>query len=129
MIIKRKQNNNSRINKVSEIIRKAVSAILIKNDLPLNPPHGQLFTFGLLEMNSDLKIAYIYLTTHEDIENDELVEKLNSCKNYLSKEVSKLISLKFSPKLIFRYDESIDHVNKINRILSSEKVTKDTNQI
>ncbi len=129
MIIKRKQNNNSRINKVSEIIRKAVSAILIKNDLPLNPPFNFPVSVTEVEMNSDLKIAYIYLTTHEDIENDELVEKLNSCKNYLSKEVSKLISLKFSPKLIFRYDESIDHVNKINRILSSEKVTKDTNQI
>lgn len=129
MIIKRKQNNNSRINKVSEIIRKAVSAILIKNDLPLNPPFNFPVSVTEVEMNSDLKIAYIYLTTHEDIENDELVEKMNSCKNYLSKEVSKLISLKFSPKLIFRYDESIDHVNKINRILSSEKVTKDTNQI
>jgi ribosome-binding factor A len=129
VIIKRKQNNNSRINKVSEIIRKAVSAILIKNDLPLNPPFNFPVSVTEVEMNSDLKIAYIYLTTHEDIENDELVEKLNSCKNYLSKEVSKLISLKFSPKLIFRYDESIDHVNKINRILSSEKVTKDTNQI
>ena len=129
MIIKRKQNNNSRINKVSEIIRKAVSAILIKNDLPLNPPFNFPVSVTEVEMNSDLKIAYIYLTTHEDIEKDELVEKLNSCKNYLSKEVSKLISLKFSPKLIFRYDESIDHINKINRILSSEKVTKDINQI
>ena len=37
------------------------------------------------------------------------------CNKYLSKEVSK-IDLKFSPKLVFRYDESFEKVNAIEEL-------------
>ena len=76
-------------------------------------------------MNTDLKIAYIYVTTHEKIKKIEILNKLEECKKYLALEVVKLIDLKFSPKLIFRNDESIDQVNKIDQILNSEKVLVD----
>ena len=36
---------------------------------------------------------------------------------YLSKEVSKKIDLKFSPKLVFRYDESFEKVNAIEELV------------
>ena len=76
-------------------------------------------------MNTDLKIAYIYVTTHEKIKKIEILNKLEECKKYLALEVVKLIDLKFSPKLIFRNDETIDQVNKIDQILNSEKVLVD----
>ena len=47
------------------------------------------------------------------------------CNKYLSKEVSKKIDLKFSPKLVFRYDESFEKVNAIEELLNSDKFTKD----
>lgn len=78
-----------------------------------------------VEMNSDLRIAYIYVSTHEKINDQLVLEKLNISKQYLSREVSKLISLKFLPKLIFRYDESIEDMNKIEKILKSKKVIND----
>jgi len=37
---------------------------------------------------------------------DEIIFRLNSCKQYFAREVVKLISLKFSPKLIFRNDKT-----------------------
>ena len=39
-------------------------------------------------------------------------------------EVSKKIDLKFSPKLVFRYDESFEKVNAIEELLNSDKFTK-----
>ena len=122
MIVKRKKTiNSSRSYKVSEIIRKAISEVLIRNEIPLESPFKFPISVVKVEMNSDLKIAYIYVITHEKIEENEIILKLNSCKQYLSKEVTSLIDLKFSPKLIFRNDRSIDEVSNIEKILRKER--------
>ena len=122
MIVKRKKTiNSSRSFKVSEIIRKAISEVLIRNEMPLESPFKFPISVVKVEMNSDLKIAYIYVITHEKIEKNEIILKLNSCKQYLAKEVTSLIDLKFSPKLIFRNDRSIDEVSNIEKILRKER--------
>ena len=129
MIIKRKIEKSSRSFRVSENIRKAISKVLIKNELPLETP----FTFPInvvkVEMNKDLKIAYIYVTTHQNLEEQQIINNLNLCKKYLSREVTSLISLKFSPKLVFRYDQTINELDNIKRVLNSEKVLQDLKDI
>lgn len=129
MILKRKVLKSSRSFKVSEIIRKSISAILIKNELPLEEPFSFPINVTKVEMNSDLKIAYIYVTSHEGETQTKLIDKLNSCKNYLSKEVTKMISLKFTPKIFFRHDKTIESLRKIEEILNLEKVTKRPDKI
>ncbi len=125
MILKRRKDKTSRSFKVSEIIRKAVSKILIRNELPLDIPFKFPISVINVEMNNDLKIAYIFVTTHEDIENKDIINRLNLCKYYLAKEMNNLISLKFLPKLIFKVDESLEDLTNIEKVLSSEKVLKD----
>ena len=125
MILKKKNEKTSRSFKVSEIIRKAVSEVLVRNELPLESPFNFPINVVKVEMNSDLKIAYIFVITHEDISEAEIIDKLNTCKQYLSKEVTKLINLKFSPKLIFRNDKSINTFENIEKVLRSEKVLND----
>ena len=125
MILKRKTEKTNRTHKVSEIIRKAISEVLVKNELPLDVPFEFPINVVKVEMNSDLKIAYVYVVGHEIIDETEIVLKLNSCKQYLSKEVTSLINLKFSPKLVFRNDKSINEVSNIEKLLRSEKVLND----
>ena len=127
MIVKRKKTiNSSRSYKVSEIIRKAISEVLVKNELPLDTPFEFPINVVKVEMNSDLKIAYVYVVTHEKINETEIILKLNSCKQYLSREVTSLINLKFSPKLVFRNDKSINEITNIEKLLRSEKVLNDS---
>ena len=128
MILKRKNEKTSRSHKVSEIIRKAVSEVLVRNEMPLDAPFKFPISVVKVEMNSDLKIAYIDVITHEKLEDDEIILKLNSCKHYLSREVTSLINLKFSPKLIFRIDRSIDEMSNIEKVLRKEKVLNDLNK-
>jgi len=125
VILKRKTEKTSRSYKVSEIIRKAISEVLVKNELPLDTPFEFPINVVKVEMNSDLKIAYVYVVTHEKIDETEIILKLNSCKQYLSREVTSLINLKFSPKLIFRNDKSINEITTIEKLLRSEKVLND----
>ena len=128
MILKRKTEKTNRSHKVSEIIRKAVSEVLVRNEMPLDAPFKFPISVVKVEMNSDLKIAYIHVITHEKLEDDEIILKLNSCKHYLSRAVTSLINLKFSPKLIFRIDRSIDEMSNIEKVLRKEKVLNDLNK-
>ena len=125
MILKRKTEKTSRSYKVSELIRKAVSEVLVRNELPLENPFNFPISVIKVEMNSDLKIAYVYVITHENIDEIEIIEKLDFCKQYISREVTKLINLKFSPKLIFRNDKSINQISNIERLLRSHKLLED----
>ena len=93
--------------------------------MPLDKPFKFPVSVVKVDMNSDLKIAYIYVITHEKIEECEIILKLKSCKHYLSREVTSLINLKFTPKLIFRIDRSIDEISNIEKVLRGEKVLND----
>ena len=125
MILKRKSEKTSRSFKVSEIIRKAISEVLVRNELPLDVPFEFPINVVKVDMNSDLKIAYIYVITHDKIDETEIIVKLNSCKQYLAKEVTSLVNLKFSPKLVFRIDKSVNEISNIEKLLRSKKVLND----
>ena len=129
MILKRKTEKTSRSFKVSEIIRKAISAVLVRNELPLDEPFDFPINVVKVEMNSDLKIAYVYVVAHEKIDETETILKLNSCKQYLSREVTSLINLKYSPRLIFRNDKSINEITNIEKLLRSGKFLNDSKEI
>ena len=127
MILKRKHETTDRSLKVSEIIRKAVSEVLVKNEFPISQPFNFPLSVVNVEMNKDLKIAYIYVLTHEEINKDEIIDRLKSCKKYLSQEINKLVDLKFIPKLVFRNDKTVDQLNNINNLLNSDKFIIDNN--
>lgn len=125
MILKRTKQISSRHLRVAEIVRKAISEVLLKNELPLNPNFKFPLSVVEIEMSSDLRIAYAYVATHEDIEKNEIIKRLENCRKFISKEVNKLIDLKFSPKIIFQNDLVIEKYDEISRLLKTEKVQSD----
>ena len=127
MIIKRTKQKSSRNLRVAEIIRKAVSEVLLRNELPLNPNFQFPLSVISTKMSSDLRIAYVYVNTHENLEKEEIINRLDSCRKYISKEVNQLISLKFVPKLIYRNDPVIDQYDQISKLLEIKKVKNDLN--
>ena len=103
--------------------------MLLRNELPLNPNFQFPLSVVSIEMSSDLRIAYVYVNTHENLEKDEIINRLESCRKYLSKEVNQFISLKFVPKLIFRYDLTIEKYDQISKLLETKKVKSDLNKM
>ena len=125
MILKRQKNKSNRSLKVIEVIKKSISQILLKNDLPLNPNFRFPLSVVSVDLSSDLRIAYVYISTHETIDDEEIIKRLESCKKYISAEMNLLVDLKFMPKLIFRNDKQIYSHKKINELLNSTKVQED----
>ena len=125
MILKRQKNKSNRSLKVIEVIKKSISQILLKNDLPLYPNFQFPLSVVSVDLSSDLRISYIYVSTHEIIDDEEIINRLDSCKKYISSEMNLLVDLKFMPKLIFRNDKQILTHKKINELLNSKKVQED----
>jgi len=125
VILKRQKNKSNRSLKVIEVIKKSISQILLQNDLPLYPNFQFPLSVVSVDLSSDLRIAYIYVSTHEIIDDEEIINRLDSCKKYISSEMNLLVDLKFMPKLIFRNDKQILTHKKINELLNSKKVQDD----
>ena len=125
MILKRQKSKPNRSLKVAEVIRKSISQILLKNDLPLNPNFEFPLSVVSVDLSSDLRIAYIYISTHELIDDDEIIRRLELCKKHISSRMNLLIDLKFMPKLVFRNDKQVSNHDKINELLNSHKVQED----
>jgi len=79
-------------------------------------------------MSKDLRIASIYIMPLGGNNKDEILEIFNKNKfifqTYLSK--AKLKS-KFTPTINFYIDNSYDEAEKIEKLLSNKKVTRDLN--
>ena len=125
MIIKKKYNQSNRHFKVTENIKKSISEILLRNELPIESSFNFPLTVIEVKMSDDIRHAYVYISTHEKLEEKEVLQKLKDSSHYIAKEMNKLVSMKFLPKLIFRFDKTSKNYEKIAELLNSEKVQED----
>ncbi|MDC3262928.1 30S ribosome-binding factor RbfA [Pelagibacterales bacterium] len=125
MIIKKKYNQSNRHFKVTENIKKSISEILLRNELPIETNFSFPLTVIEVKMSDDIRHAYVYISTHETLEEKAILQNLKDSSHYIAKEMNKLISMKFLPKLIFRFDKTSKNFEKIAELLNSEKVRED----
>ena len=125
MILKKKFNQSNRHFKVTENIKKSISEILLKNNLPIEPNFNLPLTVIEVKMSEDLRTAYVYVSSHDDLEDQLVLNRLKESTYYIAKEMSKIVSMKFLPKLIFKIDSTSENYEKISQMLKSEKVQQD----
>lgn len=125
MIIKKKYNQSNRHFKVTENIKKSISEILLRNELPIETNFNFPLTVVEVKMSDDIRHAYVYISTHETLEEKEILQNLKDSSHYIAKEMNKLVSMKFLPKLVFRFDKTSKNFEKIAELLNSEKVRED----
>jgi len=125
VIIKKKYNQSNRHFKVTENIKKSISEILLRNELPIETNFNFPLTVVEVKMSDDIRHAYVYISTHETLEEKEILQNLKDSSHYIAKEMNKLVSMKFLPKLIFRFDKTSKNFEKIAELLNTEKVRED----
>jgi len=125
VIIKKKYNQSNRHFKVTENIKKSISEILLRNELPIETNFNFPLTVIEVKMSDDIRHAYVYISTHETLEEKEILQNLKDSSHYIAKEMNKLVSMKFLPKLIFRFDKTSKNYEKIAELLNTEKVRED----
>lgn len=111
--------------RVGELIRRTLSEILMRGDVH-DPDLSRLsVTIGEVRVSPDLRIATVYASTLGGKGQDDLVALLARNKSELRRAISKELTLKFSPELRFRNDDTFDRMEETRRIFSQDSVRRD----
>lgn len=109
---------NHRSVRVAEEIKREISQ-MIRDDLK-DPRLKGLISVTHVEATNDLRYAKIFVSMFSQ-ENDEksAFTALEKASGYLRSELAKRLQLRYTPELIFKFDESIQYGDKINKIISN----------
>jgi len=103
--------------RVGEMIRQSLGMIFSKNEAKVPDLETKEITVSEVKMSQDLKIAKAFVLPLGGHNADEKIEKLKKFSFLVRKVLSKKITMKFLPKIIFAKDESFDYAEKIENLI------------
>ncbi|MEM1316031.1 MAG: 30S ribosome-binding factor RbfA [Pseudomonadota bacterium] len=111
--------------KVGELVRRALSDVLARDDVH-DPDLGRFsITVGEARMSPDLRHATVFVLPLGGAGAEQALEALNRSRGELRRAVTKAITLKYSPDLRFVLDESFDRMDDTRRLLGEDRVRRD----
>jgi ribosome-binding factor A len=112
--------------RVAELIRHALAEVLSRGNLADEALTRYVVTIPEVRMSPDLKLATAYVMPLGGKNEDAVIEALERNRKMLRQEVARRVNLKFAPDLRFRRDESFDEAARIDSLLATDKVRRDT---
>ena len=117
---------SQRMLRVGELIRHVMAEVLSRG--ALNDPllDKVVITVPEVRMSPDLKIANVYVMPLGGGDVKPVVDALEKHRLVLRTELAHRVALKFAPDLKFRVDESFERSARIDALLASPAVRRDT---
>ncbi len=108
-----------RASRVGEQIKKELSQIIQQE---LKDPRIGFVTVTAVEMSGDLAQAKVYVGIMGDKEQQEsTLEGLEKARGFIRSEVGSRVPLRYTPELIFKLDQSLEHGQHISKLLEEVK--------
>jgi ribosome-binding factor A len=117
---------SQRQQRVAELVRHALAEVLSRGDIQDDVLTRHVITIPEVRMSPDLKLATAYVMPLGGRDEDAVLKALDKNKKILRQEVARRVNLKFAPDLRFLRDESFDEAARIDALLRSERVARDT---
>ena len=114
----KKQPSNRQL-KVAQQIRFLISNFFIKEDFVFENFDSKNLTVVDVVLSPDLKNAKIFVITNSFDTNKLLINELNNKSKLIQNKIALNLTLKFTPKLKFFFDNSFEYSDKINNILGT----------
>ena len=103
--------------RVGEMVKQALGMIFLRDEAKLPNLETKEITVTEVRMSQDLKIAKAFVLPLGGKNASEAIDKLKEFSFIIRKVLSKKISMKFLPKLLFVKDESFDYAEKIENLI------------
>ena len=111
-----------------ELIRSILSKSFLTGNFLNNNTDMSMITVTFVKMSNDLRIASVYVMPLGGKNKDEMLKALNDNKYFFQKTISEAkLRSKFTPKINFYIDNSVDEAEKIENLLLDQKVLRDLN--
>ncbi len=112
--------------RVGELIRRALSDVLIRGDIHDPDLNRMSITVGEVRTSPDLRVATAYILPLGGKDKDQALLLLRQNRHEIRKAVAKAVGLKYSPELRFQIDETFDQMDDTRRMLAQDDVRRDT---
>jgi len=113
--------------RVGELIRRALSDILMQGTIHDPDLNRISVTVSEVTTSPDLKIATAYVCPLGGRGGEDLIALLAKNKSEIRRSISKKLTLKYTPDLRFRIDETFDRMDETRRLFSQENIKRDLN--
>ncbi len=108
-----------RSDRVKEVMREEISQMLMGD---IKDPRIGFATLTRVELSDDLRNAKVFVSVMgSEAEKKKTIKGLENATGFIRKELRHRLRLKFIPEIIFKIDTSIEHGEKIARLLEELK--------
>jgi ribosome-binding factor A len=105
-----------RPDRVGDLIRQEISTLLSRGEV--HDPGIGFITLTRVKVSPDLQVARVYYTSLGDPHaRRETAKALERATPFFRRQVGGRLQLRRVPELEFRFDESIEHQDRIEQIL------------
>ena len=111
--------------RVGELVRRALSDILMQGTIHDPDLNRISVTVSEVTASPDLKIATAYVCPLGGQGGEDLIALLAKNKSEIRRSISKKLTLKYTPDLRFRIDETFDRMDETRRLFSQENIKRD----
>lgn len=107
---------SNRISRINEDIQRELSSLLRR----VKDPRVQqgMLTVTAVETTGDLRYAKVYLSILGQVDEKELKKGLKSASPWLRRELGSLLTLRYTPELIFERDLSLERGAELSRVIN-----------
>ncbi len=109
--------SSTRVPKVEDFLKKEISQIITSQ---AKDPRYKFLNIVDVKCSSDLGVAKVFYTIIDgNIADSPDKKSLEKFASMLRSKLSKFMQIRRVPKLIFKYDESLERYNNIDSLLNS----------
>ena len=125
--------NSKRQLRVGEQLRHIISSILAEDNIHDPDVTSTSITVTEVQPSNDMRNATVYVIPLGGDTEKPVIDGLNRSSGFIQAELGKQLTMKFTPRLFFKKDESFeygDHIDKlIRRNRSSNQDADDENSM
>ena len=108
---------STRVLKIEDFLKKEISQIISSQ---VKDPRYKFLNIVDVKCSSDLGVAQVFYTIiNGDISDSPDNNSLEKFSSMVRSKLSKFMKIRRVPKLIFKYDESLERYNNIDALLNS----------
>ena len=104
-----------RVDRVGHLVQQEMSRLILSR---VKDPRVGFVTVTHVKMTADLKSAVVFVSVMgEEKIRLSTIEALDHARGFFQHEIGDALKLRFTPRIQFELDRSIDHSMEIDRIL------------
>ena len=112
--------------RVGEVLRHELAQLFLRDEIREPDLKGVIITVSEVSVSPDLRKARAYIMPLGGENQQPVVEALNRSHKFIRGELSAKLSLKYAPEIEFVIDTSFDYSQRIDDVLNTPEVARDT---